>query len=114
MSSASGTVAKKWTCHRCEMSVSRLDGSQASLPENWASAGEGYFCLACRRERAAEAAVDAAPSDCDRNALVKLRRAGLIEFELRRAPDRADRTIAQACSTSVPAVAEARRRLQQA
>jgi hypothetical protein len=56
--------------------------------------------------------MDAAPSDSDRDARAKLRRAGLIEFEVRRTPDRTDGSIARACRTSAGAVAAARRRLQ--
>jgi hypothetical protein len=70
------------------------------------------FCLGCRRQQAAEAALEAAPADTSRDKRATLRRAGLIEFEVRRAPNRTDRTIAQACSSSAVAVAAARRRMQ--
>jgi hypothetical protein len=104
--------APKWTCDRCGMSVSRIDGEQAPLPPSWAISEDGRFCLACRRERAAEAALEAAPSDCDRDTRVKLRRAGLIEFEVRRAPNRTDGVIAKACRSSASAVAAARSRIE--
>jgi len=111
--SAPATVARKWTCGRCGMSVGRLDGEPATLPDSWAVTGEGDFCLACRRERAAEAALDAAPDDSNRETRSKLRRAGLIEFEVQRMPDRPDNAIAKACHTSASAVVAARQRLGQ-
>ena len=101
-------TAPKWTCDRCGVAVSRLDGAAVPLPETWATATDGNFCLTCRRERAGEAALDAAPDDCSNDTRVKVRRAGLLEFEVRRAPDRADNAIAKACHTSASAVARAR------
>jgi hypothetical protein len=105
---AATPTARKWTCDRCGVSVSRIDGAQAPLPESWATGTEGRFCLTCRRERAAEAALDSAPADCSNDARAKLRRAGLVEFEVRRAPERADNAIAKACHTSASAVVAAR------
>lgn len=109
--SRGGDTAKKWTCSSCGVSVSQIDGGSTPLPDSWASCTEGDFCLTCRRERAAEAALDAAPSDSGRDARAKLRRAGLIEFEVRRTPDRTDGSIAKSCRTSAQAVAAARDRL---
>jgi hypothetical protein len=108
----SGKVARKWTCDGCAVSASQIDGGSTPLPASWVSSTEGDFCLNCRRQRAAEAALDAAPSGSDRDARTKLRRAGLIEFEVQRAPDRTDGSIAKACRTSASTVAAARRRLQ--
>ncbi len=105
---ASAQTAAKWTCDRCGVSVSQIGGERVPLPENWTTAADGQFCLTCRRERAAEAALDAAPEDCSNDARAKLRRAGLVEFEVRRAPDRADNAIAKACRTSASAVIAAR------
>lgn len=101
-------TACKWTCDRCGVSVSQLDGGQVPFPESWTAAADGSFCLTCRRERAAEAALDAAPADCSNDVRAKLRRAGLVEFEVRRAPDRADNAIAKACHTSASTVVAAR------
>ena len=78
------------------------------MPDSWTTGDDGRFCLTCRRERAAEAASDAAPEDCSNDTRAKLRRSGLLEFEVRRAPDRADNAIAKACHTSASAVARAR------
>lgn len=110
--SAAVPTASKWTCDRCGVSVSRMNGEQVPLPDSWTTASDGRFCLTCRRERAAEAALDAAPEDSSSETRVKLRRSGLLEFELRRAPDRADNAIAKACRTSASAVATARREVQ--
>jgi hypothetical protein len=107
MTATAGT-APKWTCDRCGVSVSRLDGASVPLPETWATAADGSFCLTCRRERAGEAALEAAPADSTNDTRMKARRAGLLEFEVRRAPDRADNAIAKACHTSAAAVARAR------
>lgn len=103
--------AQKWTCAGCGVSTSRIDGEQAPLPDSWASSAEGDFCLTCRRQRAAEAALEAAPGSKDRDVRAKLRRAGLIEFEVQRTPERTDGSIAKACRSSAAAVAAARRRL---
>ena len=104
--------ARKWTCDECGVSASRIDGRPAPLPDSWVSSAEGNFCLTCRRHRAGEAALDAAPSDSDRDTRVKLRRSGLIEFEVRRMPERSDGSIAKACRTSASTVAAARERLR--
>jgi hypothetical protein len=101
-------TARKWTCDRCGVSVSQIDGAAVPLPGSWTIEPDGSFCLTCRRERAATAALDAAPADCNNDTRAKARRAGLLEFEVRRAPDRADNAIAKACHTSASAVARAR------
>jgi hypothetical protein len=105
---ATAPTAAKWTCDRCGVSVSQLDGAAVPLPKTWTAAADGNFCLTCRRERAGEAALEAAPVGCNSDTRVKVRRAGLLEFEVRRAPDRADNAIAKACHTSASAVARAR------
>lgn len=105
-------TAKKWTCDGCGVSVSRIDGERAALPATWSSSTEGRFCLVCRRDRAASAALESAPSDSPIDVRARLRRTAVIEFEVRRTPDHPDGTIAKACRTSASAVAEARRRLE--
>jgi hypothetical protein len=107
MSVATDT-ARKWTCGRCGVSASLIDDTPTPLPESWESSAEGLFCLTCRRERAAEAALDEVSDDCSNDTRAKMRRSGLLEFEVRRAPDRADNAIAKACHTSASAVARAR------
>ncbi len=105
-------MATKWTCEGCGVSASRIDGGPVPRPDTWASSADGLFCLVCRRQRAAEAALDAAPSDSPVETRAKLRRAALIEFEVSRTPEHADGIIARACRTSVSAVSRARRRLE--
>lgn len=104
-------MAKKWTCEGCGVSASRIDGKPEPMPDTWANSAEGLFCLVCRRQRAADAALDSAPSDSPVAARAKLRRAALIEFEVSRTPDHPDGIIARACRTSVSAVSRARRNL---
>jgi hypothetical protein len=108
MTAAAATTSRKWTCDRCGVSVRQIDGTLVPLPETWTTAEDGHFCLTCRRERAGEAALDTAPVDSSSDTRAKVRRAGLLEFEVRRAPDRADNAIAKACHTSASAVARAR------
>ena len=104
-------TAKKWTCDQCGVTVSRLGGEKVELPASWATSREGTFCLLCRRERAAQAALDAAPQDSGLEDRAKLRRAALVEFELRRRPNHGNGEIAKACRSSVAAVVAARKRL---
>jgi hypothetical protein len=93
------------------VTVSRAGGEKVELPTSWATSGEGTFCLLCRRERAAQAALDAAPEGTleDR---AKLRRAALVEFEVLRRPSHGNGEIAKACRSSVAAVVAARKRLK--
>lgn len=101
-------TSRKWTCGRCGVSASQIDGAAIPLPDSWTRSADEAFCLTCRRERAGEAALDEAPADSSNDERVKARRSGLLEFEVRRAPDRADNAIAKACHTSASAVARAR------
>jgi hypothetical protein len=110
--SLSPNRAKKWTCDQCGVSVGRIDGEPIPLPNTWTSSAEGRFCLVCRRERAANAALESAPSDSPLEVRARLRRTALIEFEVRRTPDDSDGKIAKACRTSASAVAQARSRLR--
>jgi hypothetical protein len=110
--SATKDLAKKWTCDGCGVSAGRIDGEPVALPDSWVASTEGHFCLVCRRDRAAEAALESAPTGSPVEARAKLRRAALIEFEVSRTPDHPDGVIARACRTSVTAVTRARRRLE--
>jgi hypothetical protein len=111
MTTATATKSKKWTCDHCGVSISQMGGERVELPDTWDRSSEGTYCLICRRERAAQAALDAAPANSPIDARAKLRREALIEFEVMRRPDHGDGIIAKACRSSVPAVAAARRRL---
>jgi hypothetical protein len=106
------TTAPRWTCDSCGVSVSHAELAAVPLPSGWTTGPDGDFCLGCRRQRAAEAAVDGAPANTNRDTRVRLRREALVEFEVRRAPDRPDNSIAQACRTSASAVVTARQKLQ--
>jgi hypothetical protein len=115
MSTATATTtatAKKWTCHQCGVSIGRIDGGRVTLPDTWERCDDGLFCLNCRRDRAAQAALESAPEDSPIEVRAKLRRAALIEFEVSRRPDHGDGAIAKACRSSVSAVAAARLRLK--
>jgi hypothetical protein len=103
--------AERWTCDECGVSVGRIDSSRVPLPETWSHSREGTYCLLCRRERAARAALDSAPADSGLEERAKLRRAALIEFEVTRRPEEGDGVIAKTCRSSVAAVAAVRRRL---
>jgi hypothetical protein len=104
--------ARKWTCDKCGVSTGRIDGEPTPLPATWTSSAEGRYCLVCRRERAADAALETAPSGSPLEARARLRRAALIEFEVSRTPNQTDGVIAKACRSSVSAVAQARGRLR--
>jgi hypothetical protein len=108
----SATTAKKWTCDQCGVTVSRVGGEEVGLPTSWAASEEGTFCLLCRRERAAKEALEAAPKSCGLQDRAKLRRAALVEFEVRRRPNHGNGEIAKACRSSVAAVVAARQRLK--
>lgn len=103
--------SRKWTCDQCGVSTGRIDGEPIPLPSTWATTPAGRFCLVCRRERAAAAALEEAPSGSPIDVRARLRRAALIEFEVTRTPDHTDGAIAKACRTSVSTVAKARSRL---
>jgi hypothetical protein len=105
-------TAAKWTCDQCGVSISQMGGERHELPSTWDHSSAGTYCLTCRRDRAAQAALDSAPSDSTIDVRAKLRRAALIEFEVSRRPDHGDGMIAKACRSSVSAVAAARQRLK--
>jgi hypothetical protein len=105
-------AARSLTCGGCGVTVSRIDGGRVVLPETWVRSGEDTFCLNCRRSRAAEAAEDGLTEETKIEDRAKVRREGLIDFELKRTPDLTDRAIARACRTSAATVAAARRRLK--
>jgi hypothetical protein len=110
--SRSAQLATGWTCDGCGVTAGNVDREPVPLPPTWIETEAGRFCLVCRRQRAAEAALEAAPSGSPVAARAKLRRAALIEFEVSRTPEQTDGTIARACRTSAAAVTRARRRLQ--
>jgi hypothetical protein len=100
--------AVRWSCARCEVSVGRIDGEPTMLPASWSRSDGQVLCLTCSRAQAGEAAMDSAPDSTSREERVRLRRTALIEFEIDRAPEAPNRTIALACRTSSAAVAAVR------
>jgi hypothetical protein len=109
---AERTKQKTWTCDRCKVTVRWMKGAEEpKLPSGWSDDRAGTHCLLCRRAAAADAALDNAPSDTNRQGRAKLRAAALIEFEILRDPERGNGEIARACRSSIPAVAKARRKL---
>ena len=104
-----------WTCGRCDMTVSWMPKVEnPKLPGSWVEQDGEVFCLACRRELAAEAAELLAPDRTSLDDRRKLRGAARIEFEIDRDPDRADGSIARACHTSIFAVKKARTKVREA
>jgi len=113
MASSPAVDPTAWTCVRCEVTTSFMAGSgHKGLPADWVDLDGELYCLGCRRFLAGEAAADDGDVEgASREELLQLRKAGTLEFELRRDPDRPDRAIARACHTSAPAVAKVRSRL---
>lgn len=104
--------AVRWSCARCKVSVGQIDGAASLLPPSWTLIGGGALCLTCSRAQAGEAAMETAPAASSREERVKIRRTALIEFEIDRAPEAPNRTIALACHTSPAAVAAVRSKLE--
>jgi hypothetical protein len=103
--------AIRWSCARCKVSVGQLDGAPTELPASWSRSEDQILCLTCSRAQAGEAAMDSAPAAVSREDRVRLRRTALIEFEIDRAPEAPNATIARACRTSSAAVAAVRDRV---
>lgn len=102
---------QRWTCGSCGVEV-RFAGSdeQHGLPANWAEDRlEGPVCLHCRRELAADAAVSSGGLSLSERA--RLRSSTIVDFEVRRTPDRTNTQIAGAVHTSVGAVLKSRERI---
>ncbi len=99
------------TCARCEMTTTWIPRSKKEkVPANWITKnGQGY-CLACRRELAVDDALEEMGTDAPA-ARAKIRSQAVVEFEIRRDPDRRDGDIARAARCSVMAVSKARKRL---
>jgi hypothetical protein len=106
--------AVRWSCARCGVSVGRMDGEPSLLPESWSRSDSQILCLTCSRAQAGEAAIETVPDSISREDRVRLRRTALIEFEIDRAPEAPNATIARACRTSSAAVAAVRDELESA
>ena len=104
--------SKRWTCARCDVTVSWMDGAEApKQPHSWVKDSGKLYCLACQRERAAEAVLKDLPKDAPIDQKLKLSSFARVEFELRRDPDLPDSKIAKACRTSMAAVRKGREQL---
>lgn len=112
MTVAERSAETRWTCDGCRVTVRWMPGVEPpELPSGWDQSPAGMHCLTCRRANAAEAALEEMPEGTSRQERAKLRAAALIEFEIRRDPERGNGEIARACRSSVPAVVKARRQL---
>lgn len=81
---------------------------KGSAPPNWEKANGLYYCLACRRERAVDAALEQV-GDVGIEARAKARSQAVVTFEILRDPDRTEGEIAKAARTSIGAVRKARK-----
>src|SRR5215210_3194332 len=109
ISTATKTRPAKWTCGRCEMTSTWTNGlTEGNAPPHWVEEGGAHYCLACRRERAVDAALEDA-GDIGIEARAKVRSAAVVEFEILRDPERTEGEIARAARTSIGAVRKARR-----
>ena len=98
-----------WTCARCEMTLRWMpEAANPELPSTWIEEGDDLYCLACRRDRAGDDAVDGLPLNAPADDRQRARSQARIEFEIERDPDRPDNRIAKACHTSAMAVRKAR------
>jgi hypothetical protein len=78
-------------------------------PPNWAQEDDGrQYCLACRRERAIDAALEEA-GEVGIEGRAKLRSQAVVKFEIARDPERTEGEIAKAARTSILAVRNARK-----
>jgi hypothetical protein len=87
------------------------DVERPRLPTTWAKENGELYCLACRRDMAGEAGLEAIPDDAPDQTRLKVRSQARIEFEIKRDPERQDNVIAKACGTSTVSVRKARARL---
>jgi hypothetical protein len=109
---AEAASALSWTCARCGVTASWMEGvERPALPANWGERNGESFCLGCLRELAGDDGLEGAPEDASLEIRRQLRSAARVEFEIKRDPDRADGQIAQACHTSIPAIKKARARM---
>lgn len=79
-----------------------------TAPPHWVEVDGSHYCLACRRERAIDAALEIA-GDIGIEARAKVRSAAVVEFEILRDPERTEGEIARAARTSIGAVRKARK-----
>ncbi len=90
-----------------------MPGHEASAkkPAHWAKVNGAMHCLACRRDNAAEGALDGLPEDTPLDKKVQAQSEARIDFEVKRDPEKANGEIAKACRSSIASVQKARERL---
>ena len=104
--------AADWICSRCEVRVTWMaDVERPDLPGTWVREGDALYCLACRRDLAGEAALEALDETATLKRRHQVESRARIDFEMKRRPETEDGRIAQVCHTSVKAVRQARVRL---
>jgi hypothetical protein len=81
---------------------------EGSTPPNWVEDDGRHYCLACRRERAIDIALEEA-GEIGIEARAKLRSEAVVKFEIARDPERTEGEIAKAARTSILAVRNARK-----
>lgn len=107
------TSTDSWTCARCDVKIRYLPGHEPTgPPTGWTEDAGATYCLACRREIAAEEGFANAPEGMPMEQRAKLRASAVVEFEIRRAPDRPNGEIARIARCSVPAVVKMRKHLE--
>jgi hypothetical protein len=112
MPETSAEPAVDWTCARCQVTVSWMaDVERPELPATWVREEDEIYCLACRRERAGEAALVGIDAETSAQRRGQIESRARVEFEMKRRPEQEDRRIAKSCHTSVKAVQQARVRL---
>jgi hypothetical protein len=112
MTEAVKSATADWTCARCEMTVSWMpDTERPTLPATWIKEHGELYCLACRRDRAAEAGLEGMAENASAEKRQQAQSRARVEFELMRKPDRQDNRVAKSCHTSIIAVRKARVRL---
>lgn len=84
---------------------------EGDAPPHWVHEDGSHYCLACRRERAIDAALEDA-GDIGIEARAKVRSTAVVEFEIIRDPERTEGEIARAARTSIGAVRKARKAIE--
>ena len=102
-----------WTCARCEVTARWMEHvERPTLPAGWSKKRNGdVHCRLCRRELAAQEALEKAPKDASLEMRQQIQASARLEFEVRRDPDQHDAEIAKGCGTSMVAVRKTRERL---
>ncbi len=85
--------------------------ANAQLPTAWSQEGDVLHCLVCRRDLAAEAAMEGLPEETPLAERVQLKAYARVEFEISRDPERRDGEIAKSCRTTAASVRRGRERL---